>query len=138
MIPAPPGIVAQYNQQTTRKDGTVHKYMSTLPVVAFDDEGEPMVLGKHRLVHASILRGFAGISGGDQPELVAVMPANGWRVEFTEPDSGHKHSQPLLGWGLKANGDVVPLDADERGWVEQLTNVDNGWRVYHPDADPTP
>jgi hypothetical protein len=70
--------------------------------------------------------------------VVALIPAAGWRVTW-RADDGQEWTQPLVGWGLRDDGLVVPLDTDCNGLVEPLTEVVGTWRVYHPDAtEPEP
>jgi hypothetical protein len=68
-----------------------------------------------------------------EPTVVALIPAAGWRVGWRS-DDGQEWTQPLVGWGLRDDGSVVPLDTDCNGLVEALTEVGGTWRVYHPDA----
>jgi hypothetical protein len=128
MIPAPAGLVAKYKGADDTK-----------PVLAFDDEGRAMVLGDRGLVYAD---GYYGreldhISDyHSDPTLAGLIPAGGWRIEHTGQD-GAKWSQPLVGWGLRVDGTVVPLDTDDGGNVDSLAEVGGTWRVYHPDATET-
>ncbi len=66
----------------------------------------------------------------------ALMPAGGWRVEFTKKD-GSGFDEPLVGWALK-NGLVVPLVTDCDGLVEDGDAWSGGHRVYHPGQRETP
>ena len=67
-------------------------------------------------------------------KIVSIIPGDGWRVEWS-PDNAPKWSQPLVGWGLTADGDVVPLDVDSTGMVEPVGSVATPARIYHPQAD---
>lgn len=73
-------------------------------VLAFDDGGEPLVLGKGGLVSTS-----SPIDMDDERyELVSTMPAaEGWRALFIflNPDDRHiLHIKPLIGWGTCRSG----------------------------------
>lgn len=125
MIPAPPGLVANYKGLVTPK-----------PVIAFDEDGRAMVIGNGGLVHADDYNNFDGISDEDPAPVTALIPSGGWRVEFTSAD-GTKWSQPLVGWAVRAGGLVSPLSTDRDGYVEPLMDISGTWRVYHPDATPT-
>lgn len=61
--------------------------------------------------------------------IVQIMPADGWLEEYEEPD-GSITVEPLVGWGLKADGSVVPLNFidHQSGAVE----VEDHVRVFHP------
>ncbi|MFY1589127.1 hypothetical protein ACN267_32245 [Micromonospora sp. WMMD734] len=133
MIPAPRGLAARYK----RANSTHHIH---LPLVAFDDEGHPLVVSEKTgaLVRADRSRDFDGVEPYPYSELVAIAPAGGWRVAW-KTASGGEWSQPLVGWGLKADGTVVPLDADPGGFVDDFgDSPTHTYRIYHPDADPTP
>lgn len=74
----------------------------------------------------------------DESAVVALIPGDGWRVAFSD-DDGQEWSQRLVGWGLRVDGCVVPLDTDSGGIVEDLTATGGTWHVYHPDeAKPRP
>jgi hypothetical protein len=89
---------------------------------------------KHHLVEANTFANYDGFGEDPYPPLVAIMPGGGWRVEWTDTE-GRKSSQPLVGWGLKATGEVVPLDTDSQGIVDDMDNSGGKYRIYHPDAD---
>jgi hypothetical protein len=130
MIPAPPGLVALYKHN----DPPHH---TDIPVIAFD-EGRPLVIdrdGKHdktRLIRADSYSNYDGMAQNPYPGITALLPAGGWRVEFTDPD-GSKWSEPLVGWGLR-DGSVVPLTTDSTGYVNDFDPLSQEYRIYHPDA----
>ena len=130
MIPAPPGLVALFKYDKSPS--------SSMPIVAFDDDGHPLVIdengkrNKVQLVHADAWSNYDGMAEDPHPPISALLPAGGWRVEFTETD-GAKWSEPLVGWGLKA-GVVVPLTTDIDGTVDDFDLYSGTYRIYHPDA----
>lgn len=134
MITAPAGLVARYKHQGKEQRWSCRR------VVAFDDDLQPLVISDdHRLEHASRYSNFDGIEDKAGPEDVgysAIMPAGGWRGEFTGRD-GSKWDQPLVGWALK-NGMVVPLAADCTGLVDDLDSYSGDYRIYHPDEREIP
>ena len=79
-------------------------------------------------------------------EIIAIIPAGGWRVRYTYPD-GSTYSAPLVGWALRdTDGFIFPLISDGSGYVEdaaadrQVTLLDGGhnseratYVIYHPD-----
>ncbi|MEV5691133.1 hypothetical protein [Micromonospora globbae] len=131
MIPAPRGLVARYKH--TNPD-----HYTTKPVVAFDDDGRPLIMHEtnNRLTPADIYSNFADVAEDPCPNIVAIMPAGGWRVAYATDDGG-EWSTPLVGWGVKADGTVVPLDCDPDGNVEDFDHLGGKWRIYHPDAKPS-
>lgn len=136
MIPATSPYRAAFKLNNT--GDTYYEYM---PVIAWDDEGNPLVVcddGKsQRLLPARTYNNFAHVEP-DEQRTVALIPGGGWRVERTE-DDGTVWSQPLVAWALQAGGLVVPLDADGDGFVGEAEALS---RIYHPDAmegpDPRP
>ena len=130
MIPAPPGLVASYR--------TAGSPRSDLDVVAFDDVGFAMVSGeKGQLVRATSLEGFLSVVDvGAEQRITAIAPGGGWRVEYAATNAGGVRSAPLIGWGVRGDGQVVPLDLDESGEVvETELSSDLVARIYHPDEE---
>lgn len=128
MIPAPPGISADY--AVKREDGSTY-YMSRT-VVAFNDDGDPLVTGRKGLVCARVHEGSYELSDyGDG--YTALIPGGGWRVEW--PGG---RSEPLTGWACKPGGRIVALSADESGAVEDSDEWSGEYRIYHPDTTEGP
>jgi len=130
MIPAPPGLTARYKHDNP-------KHWTRRRVIAFDDDWQPLVIsGDRRLEYASRYGNYDGITDhlDDAGSYTAIMPAGGWRVEYTDPD-GSKWSEPLVGWALK-DGSVVPLTTDSTGLIDDLDHGSGEYRIYHPDATP--
>jgi hypothetical protein len=104
-----------------------------LPIEAWDDDGNPLVVEGEKLRRAADFRNFEAVivHDYDSQEVVSMIPAGGWRVEY-EDDS----SEPLVGWGVTTAGNVVPLETDASGDV-QISDGEhsNVARIYHPDAD---
>jgi hypothetical protein len=131
MIPAPPGLVALY-----KHDKPAHH--TGMPIVAFDEDWHPLVIDadgkrdKTRLIRADSYSNYDGMAEDEHPPIAALLPAGGWRVEYTDSD-GSKWSEPLVGWGLKG-GMVVPLTTDSTGLVDDFDHYAGEYRIYHPDA----
>lgn len=131
MIAAPDDLVALYRVQ-----GDGQEYTDQRDVVALDDDGMPWIIPDKRpnrgLIRADEYRNYVGLGHSSTSRIVSLLPAGGWRVEWTG-DDGSTWSQPLVGWGVKANGDVVPLDTDPDGLVEEIGSPGQSYRIYHPD-----
>ncbi len=125
MIPAPPGIAAHY--EIKRADGKTR--FASRTVIAFNDHGEPLVVGGQELVTASAHGKYELMDhGADQ--YTALIPGGGWRVKW---DGGA--DTPLLGWAVSPDGYVVALHPDEDGHVEDSHEWAAGtYRIHHPDA----
>lgn len=130
MIPAPKGLAAHFTGPGSDR-----------PVIAFTDDGVPLIVSptKHHnqtLVPANRYTNYEGVGTDPCPDIVQIMTAGGWRVETTL-DDGTTRDEPLVGWGLKANGQVVPLDVDETGHVDDFDLRGDTYRIYHPSTSET-
>lgn len=137
MIPnTHPNLVAAYKDD----GGGSEPHWVHLPVAGFDDDGTPLVIDQdgrnsRRVVHATTYSNYEGLCDDPHPRIVQIMPADGWRVEYTNGD-GPVWDTPLAGWGLLADGEVVPLDADPDGFVEQIRfngKSKTKYRIYHQE-----
>lgn len=131
MIPARPGLVANYKRQRTDSTGAKGKpWWEPRPIEGWSDDGVPLVLDRYgQLEDARRIEGYEGIdqSGTD---IVALIPAGGWRVEFSTEDG--TFSEPLVGWALRSDGSVVALATDSTGEVEDLEGYADKPRIFHP------
>lgn len=134
VIPAPPGLVARFRQGESR-------IFSSKPVIAFDDDGYPLVLHEkyHYLIRPDSYSNFVSVVDDPHPPVVALLPSGGWRIEWTNKGEA-PWSEPLVGWGLRQDGAVVALDTDSDGLVmERDSDFPNTtFRIYHPEQDPAP
>jgi hypothetical protein len=134
MIPAPPGVAALYKHDNAPDTDKT--------IIAFDDDGHPLVIDdsgkrdKTRLVRADSWTNYDGMTETAGP-ITALLPAGGWRVEYTEGD-GTTWSEPLVGWGLKGDSIIVPLATDCDGYVDDFDHHRGTYRIYHPDATDIP
>ena len=135
MIAAPVGLTARY------KHDEPPGHWSHKPVIAFDDDGHPLVVGDgerdRSLVRADVYANCDGVGDDPYPSVIALLPAGGWRVVWSQ-EGGTEWSQPLVGWALRADGSVVPLDTDATGSVEELGSLHGKYRIYHPEQRETP
>lgn len=126
MIPSPAGIFAHYSYDYNGK--TIH---DSTPVIAFDDEGYPLVMGKKKLIRTELFGENVKIEiHASEGDYTHIMPGGGWRIEFTQKD-GAKWDTPLLAWAIR-DGLVDPLYADGDGDVSTPYNSDK-YNIYHPD-----
>lgn len=90
------------------------------------------------LVPASALPDFERLTdAGDGPEFTALIPAGGWRIEYTW-DDGTTRSEPIVAWALTQAGRVTPLYIDGDNLVMDTIDYGAGFRVYHPDTNTRP
>lgn len=131
MIPAPDGFAARIKRTFTDNQGKHAHYYDQLPIVAFDGD-EPLVADPERKALLNLSRhGLVGIERDER--IIAIMPAGGWRIEWTNKD-GSSWSEPLVGWGLRADGTVAALETDADGVVIPISEISGDNRIYHPDA----
>lgn len=65
--------------------------------------------------------------------IVHVIPANGWRISYPQPD-GTTWSEPVLGFAVYADGAVKALTVDRGGYVEPA-ECESSCSIYHPDTE---
>lgn len=86
-------------------------------VVAWTDSGDPLVIDYHQgcLVESS------GKLHADE-RVIQLMPATGWQVTYNagQPDA---FTEPLVAWGLRTDGSVVPLATDCHGQVDRADEL---------------
>jgi len=121
-------IEATFKETAKAVDGIETTWFNTRPVVAFNDDDEPLVIADSRkcLVRAARYTNFAGIRVA-RGRVVAALPAGDWKVLWK--GDGNKPT-PLVGWVVYENGDCVGLDADYEGVVTELEPAsDQSWEI---------
>lgn len=101
------------------------------PVVAWDDEGTPFVLGKTGLVPAWKVGTVRRVARDASPAVGAV-PGGGWMIDC-EGDDGVGWTLPILAWTIHADGSATPLTTDADGLTSDATEGLTSYRIYHPD-----
>lgn len=106
-------------------------------VVAWDDEGAPLVAGKTGLVPASAYSGFLRIE--QAKKIVASVPGGGWMIAGIRGD-GTGWTEPVIAWNIRDTGEAVAVMSDARGEVTYEVDADvyQGLIIYHPDATERP
>lgn len=128
MIPAEKGYLAIYGR--TDDNGRLVQINDERDVIAWDDDGEPLVLGDARLVRADWYPNFRQIRQDDR-EIVSMIPAGQFSIVYVS-DDGHSFTTPLVGWGLTSGGSIVPLDTDAAGFVSEPRDTTGKFRITHP------
>lgn len=128
MIPASQPFEARYRHG---EKGNFH--YTTKRVVAWDNEGYPLVVGRDgcQLDRANSWSNFQDVGPVDSA-VVAALPGAGWLAEYREDDGGLTTS-PVVAWLVHADGSLNPMDTEPGGLVEDPTTVGNFIRIYHPD-----
>lgn len=125
MIPAKDGHVAIYNRGTTG----VH----TRPIVAWNNDGEPLVVGDQGLVTAWSLAGYNSVSETPAPVPVTAVPGGGWLIDCVD-DDGNTWTDAIVAWVVHSDGSLVPLGTDQHGVTGDATEGLADYRLYHPDG----
>lgn len=116
MIPATVPYTAVYKRQIQK--GAPY-YYDRQPVIAWSDDGEALVASADGdLVPASRSAAFVHVDKVDTA-FIAVIPGGGWRIEWPQED-GTTLTEPVLAWGIDADGWGKPLMTDVDGSVEPV------------------
>lgn len=138
MIPAN-GFEARYNIKAP--DGTA-AYTESTPVVAWDDNGEPLVVSTSsgRLVHPGGLRFrggvFAGIREMDcEQSGIGVIPGGGWMATTKWPD-GTERTRPVVGFVVARDGYGQPLvDVHPEPDLSLVAPAGSDTTIWHPSTN---
>lgn len=133
MIPATRPHTAYFKHEQTGPDGKTHTTYSDLPVIAWDEDGYPLVTGKHgRLVVAGSYGNFLYVTEADGGHVVAAIPGGGWRAAWKQND-GTEFVEPVLAWLVQADGIVKPVSADVEGDVDVIEGDPDRVRLIAPN-----
>jgi hypothetical protein len=127
VIPARSGIRAQFKYE----DAAGKTLWDHKRVVAFNDDGEPLVVGKHGLHRADDFTGYVEVDDADNWIPLGVVPGGGWFVVTTQ-DDGTEHKQPVIAWVVNEAGyaDAVVSGGD---CGEPIAGHSGSHMVCHPD-----
>lgn len=121
MIPATHPCQAVYRVGTKRtSEGMKIPAHDIEPVVAWNHDGEALIVGTHGLELAHRRKGFVRIQLG-RPPVVGMLPADGSVVVFKDEDrNGEAGVETALVryWLVREDGDCDPyyLDAEGVAW----------------------
>ena len=135
MIPADHNLMAVF-------EGPNGKPSASRAVVAWADDGHPMVLGERGLLRAEALSvnedvgTFRRVTDRSEgfPPYIAAIPGGGWMVD-TLWDDGECTTSPVLLWAILADGTATPIDTDHAGMTSSALDGGERHYVYHPDHD---
>jgi hypothetical protein len=134
VIPATQPYEARFRQSHKLSDGRVHEYFSTKPVLAWDDDGGPLVAGKQRLAPADSYKNFHDVVPAGPPAVTA-LPGGGWVAEYKDDANGNTFEFPVVAWAIDTSGDLTPTIVYSDGMSDSATSLDNFVRLYHPDFE---
>jgi hypothetical protein len=99
-------------------------------VIAWGDDGEPLVVGRRGLVPAWDLGAIKRL-GDDEAPAVGAVPGGGWMIDCKDAEGG-SWTLPILAWTIHSNGAAVPLTTDSDGVATDATEGLDSYRIYHP------
>jgi hypothetical protein len=67
-------------------------------------------------------------------QFVTLIPGGGWMIFHSSGQQNY--SSPVVAWALQANGEVVPLEADDDGrvYVYPAEGIEETGELWHPDS----
>ncbi len=106
MIPnTVPGVRVSIKRIEQKCNGEQYAWWDVQPVIAWDSDGCPLIAGRSGLRSPNGAWQFCEMM--DDP-ILRMASAQGWSARWRMEDGSFSH-EPLIGWGIKASGDVVPL-----------------------------
>ena len=64
--------------------------------------------------------------------VVAVLPGQGWRIEWLNKKGKRESKGQLVGWLVHASGRTEPMATDDQGNLESLLEGDYEYRLLQP------
>ena len=127
MIPNTTSHVAFFKHEHDGESHTVSE-----DIIAWADDGTPLIVGPRGLVAASSRRNFDGISERDELDVVGVVPGQGWNIQQTNAD-GRKWLVPVIAFAIDAKGYGSIITASSHGEVErEHVMPDRGMELVPP------
>ncbi|MFF6939981.1 hypothetical protein [Streptomyces lavendulae] len=131
MIPATQPHEARYKHTTEHPNGTTTTHYTTKRVIAWDDDGHPLVVGRAgTLDRATSWSNYHDIGACPVP-VVAVIPGAGWQGEY-KSDDGAVFTWPITVWAISADGSCKPLAVDALGDTDDARDSENFVRLIPP------
>ncbi|MEU8269119.1 hypothetical protein AB0B89_18360 [Sphaerisporangium sp. NPDC049002] len=105
MIPANPGLVARFEHEK----GGGHYFKR---VEAWDEDGWAMVANDDGyLVRADSIAGFAAVAEESKADPhIGFIAGQGWRLKYTNRETGRTWTEPVIGFAFTADGCGVPVE----------------------------
>jgi hypothetical protein len=139
MIPAPPGIWAEF-----QSPGNDAPRIEVRRVMAFEDDGQPLVVGERGLVTVNRYATERGlkfnrvrdeVSHGDDHDYVALIPGGGWHLKWNADNGGE--TEPVVAWALlrsafAAGNRLRPLTSSGQALFD--TDDPDEYQLLPPDA----
>jgi hypothetical protein len=110
------------------------QFTRAMPVIAWDDDGSPLIAGKFGLISAAD-SGLGAVRGikHDTEAAVGAVPGGGGVIDCVD-DEGTTWTTPILAWVIHGNGTATPITSDVDGVTGDATDGLEKYRIRHPDA----
>lgn len=105
-------------------------------VIAWDDDGHPLIVGDRCLERADRASNFLGINEAepDALKVTSIATTNEWLAWRLDEGNGEWWSSRVAGFGIQHNGYATALDICEDGIVEAIDDA----KIRHVSDGPPP
>ena len=133
MIPATHPYRVTLRHEHTGADGKTHYAFSRVPIIAWSDDGAPLVVGSTSLRRGDEIPGFWGIERADDHYITAI-PGGGWRIRWFV-DEDESFVEPVLCWAVTQEGIARPVTTDRYGSVAVVDDTEQAFHLIRPDEN---
>jgi hypothetical protein len=107
----------------------------TLPVHAWDEDGQPMVWDSDRkcLRTATSFSNFSDLEDAEPDsygEYVGIIPGGGWQVKYTDGEI-----VPVAYWTMSSGGSAIPAVQDDVNSTAPLYHVADNYELVPPGSE---
>ncbi|MGV9600796.1 hypothetical protein ACWDR1_29465 [Streptosporangium sandarakinum] len=134
MIPATRPYKVRFKHEMTDNQGKTTTYYTERPVIAWDDNGIPLVAGDRHLVPANTYKNYAGLCEDDE-NYIAAIPGDGWKIAWKQADGSPDYIEPVLAWVVTSEGNARPISTDLNGEVD-FVRPSSDIRMIAPGEEP--
>jgi hypothetical protein len=106
------------------------KWFDKKPIVAWNDDGEALVVSDRHLVCASSYPFFYCIQEADG-RVVAAIPGGGYLARYKQ-ETGPPLDVPILAWLITEDGRAMPITSDSDGYGNEATESSNFESIIEP------
>lgn len=135
MIPAHPGYAVNFKLEPRPPE----RAWTHLPVVAWDDDGAPLVAHRRGLItpdRANFGRPIVSWEVTEADTYPHTVPGDGWMVTRTDTTTGDRWTEPVIAWQIDPDGYGRPITLDAEGALNP--DPDPSAVVWHPQHRPHP
>lgn len=134
MIPATTPYRVTLRHERPGADGKTHYSFSHVPIIAWSDDGAPLVAGSTSLLRGDEIPGFFGLTPADD-HYIAAIPGGGWRIRWFV-DEDESFVEPVLAWVITGEGVARPVTIDRYGVIDVVgDDTDQPFHLIRPDDE---